>query len=108
MVNRYTPRCKASNYPPSVVFTPFRQVLKSRIQSAPSGTYSGFFDCFRKTVAHDGFAALWKGLGPAMARVCHFHDYVRTSLDILFLQAFPANAATFVSSVLQTDFLTVL
>ncbi|KAG0704336.1 hypothetical protein DFH29DRAFT_981461 [Suillus ampliporus] len=52
-------------------------VLKSRIQSAPSGTYSGFIDCFRKTVAHDGITALWKGLGPAMAR------------------AFPANAATF-------------
>ncbi|KAG2154689.1 hypothetical protein DEU56DRAFT_725712 [Suillus clintonianus] len=52
-------------------------VLKSRIQSAPSGTYSGLFDCFRKTVARDGVTALWKGLGPAMAR------------------AFPANAATF-------------
>ncbi|OJA16128.1 hypothetical protein AZE42_00067 [Rhizopogon vesiculosus] len=52
-------------------------VLKSRIQSAPSGTYSGFIDCFRKTVARDGATALWKGLGPAMAR------------------AFPANAATF-------------
>jgi len=52
-------------------------VLKSRLQSAPSGTYSGFFDCLRKTVAQDGLAALWKGFGPAMAR------------------AFPANAATF-------------
>ncbi|KAJ3490545.1 hypothetical protein NLI96_g1332 [Meripilus lineatus] len=52
-------------------------VLKSRIQSAPSGTYSGFLDCARKTIAADGVAALWKGLGPAMAR------------------AFPANAATF-------------
>lgn len=45
------------------------QVLKSRLQSAPSGTYSGFFDCLRKTVAQDGVAALWKGFGPAMARV---------------------------------------
>lgn len=52
-------------------------VLKSRIQSAPSGTYSGFLDCARKTIAADGVRALWKGLGPAMAR------------------AFPANAATF-------------
>ncbi|KIJ68610.1 hypothetical protein HYDPIDRAFT_173291 [Hydnomerulius pinastri MD-312] len=52
-------------------------VLKSRLQSAPSGTYSGLFDCFRKTVAQDGVTALWKGFGPAMAR------------------AFPANAATF-------------
>ncbi|PFH54807.1 hypothetical protein AMATHDRAFT_72571 [Amanita thiersii Skay4041] len=52
-------------------------VIKSRIQSAPSGTYSGFWDCTRKTIASDGVAALWKGFGPAMAR------------------AFPANAATF-------------
>lgn len=52
-------------------------VLKSRIQSAPSGTYSGILDCARKTIAQDGVRALWKGFGPAMAR------------------AFPANAATF-------------
>jgi len=51
--------------------------LKSRIQSAPHGTYSGFIDCARKTIAQDGVKALWKGFGPAMAR------------------AFPANAATF-------------
>ncbi|TFK30800.1 carnitine/acyl carnitine carrier [Coprinopsis marcescibilis] len=52
-------------------------VLKSRLQSAPNGTYSGIVDCARKTIARDGVAALWKGFGPAMAR------------------AFPANAATF-------------
>lgn len=56
-------------------------VLKSRLQSAPTGTYSGFMDCARKTIAADGVAALWKGFGPAMAR------------------AFPANAATFVSEL---------
>ncbi|KAF8140397.1 hypothetical protein EV363DRAFT_1393305 [Boletus edulis] len=59
----------------SLVIPP--DVLKSRLQSAPSGTYSGLFDCLRKTIAQDGVAALWKGFGPAMAR------------------AFPANAATF-------------
>lgn len=52
--------------------------IKSRLQSAPTGTYSGFMDCARKLIAHDGIGALWKGFGPAMAR------------------AFPANAATFV------------
>ncbi|KAF9455072.1 carnitine/acyl carnitine carrier [Macrolepiota fuliginosa MF-IS2] len=52
-------------------------VLKSRLQSAPTGTYSGIIDCARKTIAADGIGALWKGFGPAMAR------------------AFPANAATF-------------
>jgi hypothetical protein len=44
-------------------------VLKSRLQSAPSGTYTGFFDCARKTIAFDGVGALWKGFGPAMLRV---------------------------------------
>jgi len=52
-------------------------VIKSRLQSAPHGTYTGFIDCVQKTVAKDGVKALWKGFGPAMAR------------------AFPANAATF-------------
>ena len=54
-------------------------VIKSRYQGAPHGTYSGFLDCARQTVAKDGAKALFKGFGPAMAR------------------AFPANAATFVS-----------
>jgi len=52
-------------------------VIKSRLQSAPHGTYTGFVDCVQKTIAKDGPKALWKGFGPAMAR------------------AFPANAATF-------------
>ncbi|WRT63224.1 uncharacterized protein IL334_000127 [Kwoniella shivajii] len=52
--------------------------IKSRLQSAPHGTYTGFMDCARKLIAADGVTALWKGFAPAMAR------------------AFPANAATFV------------
>ncbi|GAA5863099.1 hypothetical protein JCM3774_001420 [Rhodotorula dairenensis] len=52
-------------------------VVKSRLQGAPEGTYKGFIDCARQTVAKDGASALFKGFGPAMAR------------------AFPANAATF-------------
>ena len=52
--------------------------IKSRLQSAPTGTYSGFLDCARQLIAKDGVKALWKGFGPAMGR------------------AFPANAATFV------------
>ena len=52
------------------------QTIKSRLQSAPHGTYSGFMDCVSKTVKAHGVKALWKGFGPAMSR------------------AFPANAAT--------------
>jgi hypothetical protein len=37
------------------------QTLKSRLQSAPHGTYNGFIDCARKTIAADGVGALWKG-----------------------------------------------
>lgn len=44
------------------------QTIKSRLQSAPQGTYTGFMDCARKLIAHDGVTALWKGFGPAMAR----------------------------------------
>lgn len=59
-------------------------VLKSRIQSAPQGTYSGFLDCARKTIAENGVKALFKGFGPAMFR------------------AVPANAATFLGVEVAT------
>lgn len=52
-------------------------VIKSRIQAAPAGTYKGFVDCGVKIVAKDGVPALFRGLGPAL------------------LRAFPANAAGF-------------
>jgi len=34
-------------------------------------------DCVRKTIAQDGVRALWKGFGPAMARVrrCSLYLY---------------------------------
>ncbi|GJJ73468.1 solute carrier family 25 (mitochondrial carnitine/acylcarnitine transporter), member 20/29 [Entomortierella parvispora] len=52
-------------------------VLKSRLQSAPAGTYSGIGDVLRVLLKTEGPQALFKGLGPAM------------------LRAFPANAACF-------------
>jgi len=53
-------------------------VLKSRYQSAPTGTYpGGLKQVFGELMAKEGPAALFKGLGPALAR------------------AFPANAACF-------------
>ncbi|RKO86493.1 mitochondrial carrier domain-containing protein, partial [Blyttiomyces helicus] len=52
-------------------------VIKSRIQSAPAGTYKGFLDAGVQIVKAEGPTALFKGLGPAL------------------LRAFPANAASF-------------
>jgi solute carrier family 25 carnitine/acylcarnitine transporter 20/29 len=52
-------------------------VIKSRLQSAPAGTYTGASDVLKKILKNEGPAALFKGLGPAM------------------LRAFPANASTF-------------
>ncbi|XP_076358640.1 mitochondrial carnitine/acylcarnitine carrier protein-like [Tachypleus tridentatus] len=53
-------------------------VLKSRLQTAPQGTYPrGIRDVFRRTLAEEGVTALYRGLTPVM------------------LRAFPANAACF-------------
>eukprot|EP01102_Stenamoeba_stenopodia_P004920 TRINITY_DN15424_c0_g1_i1.p1 TRINITY_DN15424_c0_g1~~TRINITY_DN15424_c0_g1_i1.p1 ORF type:complete len:307 (-),score=57.46 TRINITY_DN15424_c0_g1_i1:234-1154(-) len=52
-------------------------VLKSRYQTAPEGTYKGLYDVFRQLVKNEGYGALYKGIGPVM------------------LRAIPANAACF-------------
>eukprot|EP00918_Siedleckia_nematoides_P017567 GHVU01037782.1.p1 GENE.GHVU01037782.1~~GHVU01037782.1.p1 ORF type:complete len:263 (+),score=31.81 GHVU01037782.1:106-789(+) len=53
-------------------------VLKSRLQTAPEGTYpKGIRDVFRQLIKEEGFFALYKGVTPVM------------------LRAFPANAACF-------------
>lgn len=52
-------------------------VLKSKQQTAPAGTYSGFLDVVKKTMATEGFKGFYKGAAPIMIR------------------AFPANAACF-------------
>jgi len=52
-------------------------VLKSRFQTAPEGMYSGLLDVYKHLIREEGYAALFKGMGPAMIR------------------AFPANASVF-------------
>lgn len=52
-------------------------VLKSRYQTAPEGTYSGLMDVYRTLIREEGYGALMNGFRPAMIR------------------AFPANAACF-------------
>lgn len=43
-------------------------VIKSRIQAAPVGTYSGMLDCARKIFIERGIAGFFQGIGPAVAR----------------------------------------
>ena len=52
-------------------------VLKSRLQTAPEGKYSGIYDVYKTLVKEEGYGALFKGMRPALIR------------------AFPANAACF-------------
>lgn len=63
-------------------------VLKSRLQTAPEGTYpNGMRDVFRQLMAQEGPTALYKGVTPVMIR------------------AFPANAACFVGFEFAIKFL---
>lgn len=63
-------------------------VLKSRLQTAPEGKYGGVGDVYRHLMKTEGPKALFKGVGPAMAR------------------AFPANAACFLGVEVSKTFLT--
>ncbi len=62
-------------------------VIKSRIQASPAGTYKGFMDAGLQIVKGEGVGALFKGLGPAL------------------LRAFPANAAGFLGRAGALHFL---
>ena len=57
-----------------IVALPF-DTLKSRLQTAPNGKYRNLFDVFQQLIRHEGGAALFRGLSPAL------------------LRAFPSNAA---------------
>lgn len=52
-------------------------VLKSRLQTAPEGKYSGIYDVYKTLIKEEGYAGLFRGMRPALIR------------------AFPANAACF-------------
>ena len=65
-------------------------VIKSRIQTAPEGTYRGIVHCLQVLMKQEGPGALFTGVGPAMAR------------------AFPANAACFLGVEFSKKFLAFL
>jgi len=62
-------------------------VLKSRFQMAPEGTYRGIRDVLKELLAKEGPTALYKGIAPVMVR------------------AFPANAACFLGVEVAYKFL---
>lgn len=63
-------------------------VLKSRLQTAPEGTYpNGMRDVFKQLMKNEGPTALYKGVTPVM------------------LRAFPANAACFLGFEIAVKFL---
>lgn len=62
-------------------------VLKSRLQTAPAGTYTGIRDVFAELMRKEGPLALYKGVTPVM------------------LRAFPANAACFIGFEICMNFL---
>mmetsp|Transcript_14752 Transcript_14752/g.19285 ORF Transcript_14752/g.19285 Transcript_14752/m.19285 type:complete len:310 (+) Transcript_14752:136-1065(+) len=62
-------------------------VLKSRYQAAPEGTYTGIMDVYTKLMKEEGPGALFKGIRPALIR------------------AFPANAACFFGMEVSRKFL---
>lgn len=62
-------------------------VLKSRLQTAPEGTYKGIREVFTVLMKEEGPLALYKGVTPVM------------------LRAFPANAACFLGFELAMSFL---
>lgn len=64
-----------------------QDVLKSRLQTAPEGTYKGMGDVFQKLMKNEGPKALYKGFVPVMTR------------------AVPANAACFIGLELCMRFL---
>ena len=44
-------------------------VVKSRLQAAPEGTYTGARDVLAKLLAAEGPAALWSGAVPVLMRL---------------------------------------
>jgi len=45
-------------------------VIKSRMQGINAAQYSSALDCLKQTVQNEGVMALYKGVGPRLARVC--------------------------------------
>ena len=51
-------------------------LAQTRLQSAPTGTYSGFLDCCTKSVQAEGWGVMVKGMYLAQARAFLVHGSI--------------------------------
>ena len=51
-------------------------VLKSKMQTAPQGHYSGVLDCIRRTYLEEGARGFFRGFSPAMFRAFPLHAII--------------------------------
>jgi solute carrier family 25 (mitochondrial carnitine/acylcarnitine transporter), member 20/29 len=57
-------------------------VVKSRIQGAPSGTYKGIMDCARQIYHKEGYRSFFRGLTPALVRAFPLHGTIFAVYEI--------------------------
>ncbi len=51
-------------------------MIKTKIQSAPVGTYSGMADCVLKSYKSEGLSVFYRGMGLAVARAFLVHGSI--------------------------------
>uniref|UniRef100_M1BDE0 Mitochondrial carnitine/acylcarnitine carrier protein n=1 Tax=Solanum tuberosum TaxID=4113 RepID=M1BDE0_SOLTU len=59
-------------------------VIKTRFQAQSQSTplrYTGIVDCFRRSVKHEGYNVLWRGLGTAVARAFVVNGAIFTAYE---------------------------
>lgn len=64
-------------------------VIKSRCQSDVNNQYNGALDCYRKTVASEGYQALFRGLNSCLLRA--FPVNATVLLVVQFIYKFRSN-----------------
>ncbi|CAF2209402.1 hypothetical protein IGI04_029203 [Brassica rapa subsp. trilocularis] len=73
-------------------------VVKTRLQQGGHGAYEGIADCFRKSIAQEGYGVLWRGLGTAVARAFVVNGAIFAAYEValrcLFTQLTSADVVT--------------
>ncbi|XP_049411798.1 mitochondrial arginine transporter BAC2 [Solanum stenotomum] len=80
-------------------------VIKTRFQAQSQSTplrYTGIVDCFRRSVKHEGYNVLWRGLGTAVARAFVVNGAIFTAYETALRCLFINNNNT-VHANIQTE-----